>query len=49
MSALLNFFYLYDPWLAHVFRMAFFSGVIACVVLAYWVYQNSYHKVFCFR
>ncbi len=41
MSALLNFFYLYDPWLAHVFRMAFFSGVIACVVLAYRVYQKQ--------
>ncbi|MFP4739998.1 hypothetical protein ABWE92_11290, partial [Pasteurella multocida] len=41
MSALLNFFYLYDPWLEHVFRMDFFSGVIACVVLAYRVYQKQ--------
>ncbi|MGC6406758.1 hypothetical protein ACNO7K_10035 [Bisgaard Taxon 45] len=41
MTALLNFFYLYDPWLEHVFRMAFFSGVIACIILAYRVYQRQ--------
>lgn len=29
MSFLLSFFYIYDPWLFHFFRMAFFAGVVA--------------------
>lgn len=35
MSALFNLFYLYDPWLLHVFRMAFFCGAAALLWLAY--------------
>lgn len=38
MSALFNLFYIYDPWLFHFFRMAFFCGIIASLVLAYRVF-----------
>lgn len=34
MSALLNLFYLYDPWFFHVLRMAFVVGLLACLFLA---------------
>lgn len=34
MSAIFNLFYLYDPWLFHFFRMAFFCGLVAIVILA---------------
>ncbi|WP_040976213.1 hypothetical protein [Necropsobacter massiliensis] len=40
MSALFNLFYLYDPWLFHVFRMAFFCGAAAWLYLAYRWYRN---------
>lgn len=33
MSALFNLFYIYDPWFFHFFRMAFFSGLVACIWL----------------
>ncbi|WP_424407808.1 hypothetical protein [Pasteurella sp. PK-2025] len=39
MSALFNLFYLYDPWLMHFFRMAFFVGVLAMLALAYRTYR----------
>lgn len=35
MSALFNLFYIYDPWLFHFFRMAFFCGIVSFIVLAY--------------
>ncbi|MGC7589854.1 hypothetical protein ACPWUF_05160 [Bisgaard Taxon 46] len=41
MSALFNFFYLYDPWLWHFFRMAFFVGGVAIFALAYRLYRQS--------
>ncbi|MGX2956816.1 hypothetical protein ACWIYZ_06965 [Ursidibacter arcticus] len=41
MSALFNLFYIYDPWLFHFFRMAFFIGVICIVILAYQYYQGK--------
>lgn len=34
MSAIFNLFYLYDPWLFHFFRMAFFCGITVAVFLA---------------
>lgn len=41
MSALFNLFYIYDPWFFHFFRMSFFCGGIACIVLAYRWYQSK--------
>lgn len=41
MSALINLFYIYDPWLFHFFRMAFFCGVISLFFLAYKVYKKE--------
>ncbi|MCW9718216.1 hypothetical protein [Avibacterium sp. 21-599] len=41
MSALANLFYLYDPWLFHFFRMAFFVGGITLVYLAYQVLKKQ--------
>ncbi|OOH86198.1 hypothetical protein BMT54_11310 [Pasteurellaceae bacterium 15-036681] len=44
MSALFNLFYIYDPWLFHFFRMAFFTGVVACLALAYKAYKKQLTK-----
>ncbi|MEE6032174.1 hypothetical protein [Avibacterium paragallinarum] len=41
MSALVNLFYLYDPWLFHFFRMAFFVGAISLIFLAYQVVKKQ--------
>lgn len=41
MSALVNLFYLYDPWLFHFFRMAFFVGGISLIYLAYQVVAHK--------
>lgn len=41
MSAIFTLFYLYDPWLFHFFRMAFFVGIIALLWLGYRVYQQK--------
>lgn len=41
MSAIFTLFYLYDPWLFHFFRMAFFVGIIALLLLGYRVYQQK--------
>lgn len=41
MSALFNLFYLYDPWLFHFFRMAFFSGIVATLFLAYQIWKKN--------
>lgn len=35
MSALVNLFYIYDPWLFHFFRMAFFVGLVSFLYLVY--------------
>ncbi|TCP90098.1 hypothetical protein EDC44_1427 [Cricetibacter osteomyelitidis] len=41
MSALVNLFYLYDPWFNHFFRMSFFTGILACSVLLYKIYKKQ--------
>ncbi|MCW9709397.1 hypothetical protein L5B71_00600 [Avibacterium sp. 21-586] len=41
MSALVNLFYLYDPWLFHFFRMAFFVGGISLIYLAYQILKKQ--------
>ncbi|AUI65266.1 MULTISPECIES: hypothetical protein [Glaesserella] len=41
MSALINLFYIYDPWLFHFFRMAFFCGIISALFLAYKIYKKE--------
>ncbi|MDU8925344.1 hypothetical protein RYD26_10570 [Pasteurellaceae bacterium LIM206] len=41
MTALLNLFYLYDPWFFHVIRMAFVAGGLASVYLAYKLYKKQ--------
>lgn len=41
MSALFNLFYLYDPWLNHFFRMAFFAGALAIGGLVYQYIQKQ--------
>ncbi|MCT8748374.1 hypothetical protein KZ479_06120, partial [Glaesserella parasuis] len=41
MSALINLFYIYDPWLFHFFRMAFFCGGIAMLYLLYQIYRKQ--------
>lgn len=40
MSALINLFYIYDPWVMHFIRMAFVAGAFSCVLLAYRWYQK---------
>ncbi|TCJ94706.1 hypothetical protein EV694_2136 [Volucribacter psittacicida] len=42
MSALVSLFYLYDPWLNHIWRMAFVVGIVACVAVGYKVYRGQY-------
>ncbi|QLB13178.1 hypothetical protein EV697_102122 [Bisgaardia hudsonensis] len=44
MSAIFNLFYLYDPWLFHFFRMAFFVGFIAISYLTYKLYKKEYSQ-----
>ncbi|WP_133543541.1 hypothetical protein [Mesocricetibacter intestinalis] len=41
MSALLNLFYLYDPWLFHFLRMSFVAGGIALCWLGYRLYAKK--------
>lgn len=41
MSAIFNLFYIYDPWLFHFFRMAFFCGGVALVYLAVKAYKKQ--------
>ncbi|CAM2882366.1 hypothetical protein P9J82_06995 [Glaesserella parasuis] len=41
MSAFINLFYIYDPWLFHFFRMAFFCGGIAMLYLLYQIYRKQ--------
>ncbi|PJG82212.1 hypothetical protein [Caviibacterium pharyngocola] len=47
MSALFNLFYLYDPWLFHFFRTAFFVGIVALAYLAYkWLRAENKQGIF---
>lgn len=41
MSALVNLFYIYDPWLFHFFRMSLFVGVLCTVFFLYKCYKNT--------
>lgn len=41
MSAIFNLFYIYDPWLFHFFRMAFFCGIVAILILGYQLYRKT--------
>lgn len=41
MSAIFNLFYIYDPWLFHFFRMAFFIGLVSFIILCYKFYKKS--------
>lgn len=40
MRALINLFYIYDPWVMHFIRMAFVVGVLSSVLLVYRWYQK---------
>ncbi|MDD0823537.1 hypothetical protein PTQ27_03495 [Mannheimia sp. AT1] len=42
MSTLFSFFYIYDPWFFHFFRMAFFVGLIAAVMMLIKLYRNEF-------
>ncbi|QLB15160.1 hypothetical protein A6B39_06685 [Mannheimia granulomatis] len=41
MSALVNLFYLYDPWFFHFLRMAFVVGVFACGYLVWQIMRGK--------
>lgn len=41
MSALINLFYLYDPWFFHFLRMAFVVGISSCVYLVWQVMRSQ--------
>ena len=41
MSALINLFYIYDPWVWHFIRMAFVAGVFSAFFLAYKWYKKK--------
>lgn len=41
MSALINLFYLYDPWFFHFLRMAFVVGIASCVYLVWKVMRSN--------
>lgn len=45
MSALVNLFYIYDPWLFHFFRMSLFVGVVSCFWLAYKWYKKQINGI----
>lgn len=45
MSALVNLFYIYDPWLFHFFRMSLFVGVLSCFWLAYKWYKKQLNGI----
>ena len=41
MSALVNLFYLYDPWFFHVIRMSLLFGVLAMLWFGYKWYNKA--------
>lgn len=41
MSALVNLFYLYDPWFFHVIRMSMVTGILICLFLMYRLHQKK--------
>ncbi len=41
MSALFNFFYLYDPWIAHFVRMSIVAGTLSALILFWRWYKKS--------
>ncbi|QGM81062.1 hypothetical protein [Otariodibacter oris] len=46
MSALVNLFYIYDPWLFHFFRMAFFVGIVTGCWLLYKKLKGDFRQGF---
>ncbi|SEV80002.1 Membrane protein [[Haemophilus] ducreyi] len=40
-SAVINLFYIYDPWIMHVIRMAFIVGGVSVLFLAYQWYRRK--------
>lgn len=46
MSTFFSFFYIYDPWLWHVFRTGFAVGLIALVWFAFRLYKRSENGIF---
>lgn len=45
MSALVNLFYIYDPWFFHFIRMAFVVGVLACGYLIIQVMRGKLNGI----
>lgn len=45
MSALVNLFYIYDPWIFHFFRMSLFVGVLSCFGIAYKLYKKQLNGI----
>lgn len=45
MSALITLFYIYDPWLFHILRMAFFVGIIALGIMLYKWYKRELNTI----
>ncbi|ABR74694.1 hypothetical protein CBG46_09460 [Actinobacillus succinogenes] len=45
MSALINLFYLYDPWLFHVLRMSLFIGFLSLLWLGYKWYRKEIKRI----
>ncbi|MDO4429832.1 MAG: hypothetical protein Q4B95_00840 [Lonepinella koalarum] len=41
MSALVNLFYIYDPWLFHFFRMSLFIGLLCSIFFLYKCYKKE--------
>lgn len=46
MSALINLFYLYDPWLFHVVRMSLLIGFLSLLWLGYKWYKKEIKQIF---
>lgn len=44
MSTLFSFFYIYDPWFFHFFRMTFFVGVCAAILLLYKLHKKEFKQ-----
>lgn len=45
MSSIVNLLYIYDPWLFHSFRMAFFVGFLCSICLIFKFYKNKIRKI----
>lgn len=45
MSAIVNLFYIYDPWLFHFLRMALIIGLISTGILLYKIYKKEIREI----